>query len=198
MLGLLLVLFFLPFAALADERTEVKKTMTNKIEVVLQLLRDPNLDKATRNQKILNTVNPIFDFKLMAHLSLGQKYWKQFSAAQKKEFSTLFVKRLQESYLEKLDLYTDEDVTIDAVKQSKANRIEIVSHLVTKDDKKEMIYKFHRDKKKGWMVYDVEILGVSIVQTYRSQFAGVLKTGSVEALLKKLQNSGQFNVPDGQ
>ena len=95
--------------------------------------------------------------------------------------------------MEKLDLYTDEKVSIDAVDQPEENRINVVTNLVSKDDKKEMIYKFYKNGPK-WMVYDVEILGVSIVATYRSQFAGILKTGTVEDLLQKLRTSA-FEVP---
>jgi phospholipid transport system substrate-binding protein len=58
----------------------------------------------------------------------------------------------------------------------------------------EMIYKF-RDTKTNWLVYDIEILGVSIVQTYRSQFAGFLKTNNLNDLLTKLRTSGSLEEP---
>ena len=61
----------------------------------------------------------------------------------------------------------------------------------------EMIYKFYKKKNQQWNVYDVEIMGVSIVQTYRSQFAGILKNQSIEDLLKKLRETGGFTVPTG-
>ncbi|GIT08339.1 MAG: hypothetical protein CM1200mP30_19690 [Pseudomonadota bacterium] len=48
-----------------------------------------------------------------------------------------------------------------------------------------MIYKLYKTKKKGWMVYDVDVLGVSIVQTYRSQFSGVLKKETMEQLMER-------------
>jgi phospholipid transport system substrate-binding protein len=59
-----------------------------------------------------------------------------------------------------------------------------------------MIYKFYRGKE-GWKVYDVEILGVSVVQTYRSQFDGFLKNGSFAELMEKLKTSGEFALPTG-
>jgi phospholipid transport system substrate-binding protein len=51
-----------------------------------------------------------------------------------------------------------------------------------------MIYKFRKHKKRGWLVYDVNILGVSFIQTYRSQFAGVLKTKTMDELIEDLKN----------
>ena len=182
--------------ALADETDSVKKTAREKINQVVDTIRDKSLDKKTRNEKIIETISPMFDFSQMAKLSMGKKNWQRMNKKQQQEFNKLFVKRLQESYLEKLDLYTDEEVTVDEAKQVK-KRIHVTSHLVSKDDKMEMIYKFYKKKNQDWMVYDVKVMGVSIVQTYRSQFAGILKNQSIEDLLKKLRETGGFTIPTG-
>jgi phospholipid transport system substrate-binding protein len=65
---------------------------------------------------------------------------------------------------------------------------------VTKDDKLEMVYKFYKSRK-NWKIYDVVILGVSVVQTYRSQFRGILKNTSFADLMKKLRTKGGFTIP---
>jgi len=182
--------------ALADETDLVKKTAREKINQVANTIRDKSLDKKTRNEKIIKIITPMFDFSQMAKLSMGKKNWQRMNKKQKQEFNKLFVKRLQESYLEKLDLYTDEEVTVDEAKQVK-KRIHVTSHLVSKDDSMEMIYKFYKKKNQDWMVYDVKVMGVSIVQTYRSHFAGILKNQSIEDLLKKLRETGGFTIPTG-
>jgi len=182
--------------ALADETNLVKKTARERINKVVDTIRDKSLDKKTRNEKIIEIISPMFDFSQMAKLSMGKKNWQRMNKKQQQEFNKLFVKRLQESYLEKLDLYTDEEVTVDEAKQVK-KRIHVTSHLMSKDDKMEMIYKFYKKKNQDWMVYDVKVMGVSIVQTYRSQFAGILKNQSIEDLLKKLRETGGFTIPTG-
>ena len=182
--------------ALADETNLVKKTARERINKVVDTIRDKSLDKKTRNEKIIEIISPMFDFSQMAKLSMGKKNWQRMNKKQQQEFNKLFVKRLQESYLEKLDLYTDEEVTVDEAKQVK-KRIHVTSHLMSKDDKMEMIYKFYKKKNQDWMVYDVKVMGVSIVQTYRSQFAGILKNQSIEDLLKKLRETGGFTIPSG-
>ena len=183
-------------SAFADEPDSVKKLTEVKINEVIDTIRSKNLDKKTRNEKIIEIISPMFDFSQMAKLSMGKNNWTRMNKQQRQEFNALFVKRLQESYLEKLDLYTDEEVAVDeAIRVEK--RIHVASHLVSKDDKMEMIYKFYKKKNEGWKVYDVEIMGVSIVQTYRSQFAGILKNQSIEDLLKKLRETGGFSVPTG-
>lgn len=201
----LISLFFFLFSAfflvsspvVANEATEVRAKTKKSIDQVIDTLRNKGISKDQRKKKILDIVNPIFDFSKMAKISLGKKHWKSFSKAQRKEFVGLFVTRLQESYLEKLDMYTDEEVLVDDARTSKGNRIEVKTRLVSKDDSKDMEYKFYKARSGKWLVYDVVIMGVSVVQTYRSQFTGVLKKESVDGLLKRLRKSGQFNVPAG-
>ena len=173
----------------ADEVSEIREMTKEKVDIVINTLKDVNLSKDEKKELILETVDGLFDFDRMAKLSLGKKYWKSLSKDGRKEFSRLFVERLKQSYLDKLDLYTDEEVVVDEAKQKKKNRVEVLTYLVSKDDKMEMKYKLYKDKKKGWLVYDVEVLGVSIVQTYRSQFSGYLKKKSMDELMKKLRSS---------
>jgi len=188
-LGLFLLFGFVPFGQ-ADEAAEITKMAKEKVNNIITYLRDTSLEKETRNKQIIAEVNTMFDFQLMAQLSLG-KQWKKTKKRQRKEFVKVFVKRIQQSYLEKLDLYTDEEVIIGDAKQTKKKRAVLTTYLVSKDDKKEMIYKFHKHTKRGWLVYDVDILGVSFIQTYRSQFSGVLKNKSMDELIEDLKNPEQ-------
>ncbi len=189
---LLIFLFFFSFAStslFADEISEIRTMTKEKVDLVINTLRDESLSKEEKKERILTTIDGLFDFSLMARLSLGKKHWKSLSKAGRKEFSELFVERLKQSYLDKLDLYTDEEVVVGDAKLTKKNRVEVLTYLVSKDDKKEMTYKLYKTKKKGWMVYDVDVLGVSIVQTYRSQFSGILKKESLEQLMERLRSA---------
>ena len=190
----LLMLFFTSSALVADEVSEIRAMTKEKVDIVINILKDKSLSKNEKKEGILETIDGLFDFSLMARLSLGKKHWKSLSKAKRNEFSELFVERLKLSYLEKLDLYTDEEVVVDEARMTKKNRVEVLTYLVTKDDKKEMIYKLYKTKKKGWMVYDVDVLGVSIVQTYRSQFSGVLKKETMEQLMKRMRSAGELGA----
>jgi phospholipid transport system substrate-binding protein len=170
--------------------------LRERMDAVISLLQKTDMDKQKRNAEILEFVIPIFDFEKMGKLSLGRRYWPTLNKEQQKIYTSLFVKRIQESYLEKLDLYSDEKAVYDEPFMAK-KKIRIMTHLVSQDNDVDMLYKFYKSKK-GWKIYDVEIQGVSVVQTYRSQFDGILKKGTVETLLAKLQTSGNFALPDGK
>ena len=188
----LFAVFFAAATLSADEVSEIQAMTKEKVDLVIQTLKDTSLSKKEKKEGILKTIDGLFDFNLMARLSLGKEKWKPLSKSKRKEFSKLFVERLKQSYLDKLDLYTDEEVVVGEAKQTKKNRVEVLTFLVSKDDKKEMTYKLYKSKKKGWLVYDVDVLGVSIVATYRSQFSGILKKGSMEQLLERMRSTGEL------
>ena len=188
----LFAVFFAAATLSADEVNEIRAMTKEKVDLVIQTLKDTSLSKKEKKEGILKTIDGLFDFNLMARLSLGKENWKPLSKSKRKEFSKLFVERLKQSYLDKLDLYTDEEVVVGEAKQTKKNRVEVLTFLVSKDDKKEMTYKLYKSKKKGWLVYDVVVLGVSIVATYRSQFSGILKKESMEQLLERMRSTGEL------
>jgi phospholipid transport system substrate-binding protein len=51
------------------------------------------------------------------------------------------------------------------------------------------MYKFYEAADRGWMAYDVEINGVSLIRSYQSQFSEILKNGTPADLLANLRQS---------
>ncbi len=189
-------LLLLATPALADDIREVETFVRNNVDIVISSLQNRSLDKQERNARIMKVVNSTFDFDLMARLSLGQKHWPSLSVSEKKEFTRLFTEHLQESYLEKLDLYTNEEVVYEPGRKVK-RRIHVPTFLVSEDTKLSMLYKLYKSEA-GWKVYDLEIQGVSVIQTYRSQFDSVLTSGTTTGLLEKLRSPGEFQIDTSQ
>lgn len=194
LLNCLLFMVLVTPAALAGDAEEVRDLLKAKIDAVVVLLKDKATDKPARNRKILDIVNPVFDYPTMAKLSLGKKYWPALNPQQQGTFSELFIKRLQESYLDKLDIYTDEDVVFEEP-QAEGSKAQVPTTLISKGSRIGMLYKLYRTAA-GWQIYDVEIGGVSVIQTYRSQFDGVLAQGTIDDLLAKLRTDGSFTIPE--
>jgi len=176
----------------ADEASEIKEMTSVKVDQIISMLRSENLSKEEKKLEIFKKLDALIDFNLMAKLCLGKKHWKRLSKEGRVEFAQLLVERLKQSYLDKLDLYTDEEVEVVEARKTGKNRVEILTNIVGIDTKLEMVFKFYKSKNKGWMVYDAVILGVSIVQTYRSQFSGILKKESLEKLIERLRSSTEL------
>ncbi|MDR1614976.1 MAG: ABC transporter substrate-binding protein [Campylobacteraceae bacterium] len=172
----------------ALEESEIDAVMSRDIVKATAILQDKNINDNEKSEKIFTVFDSFFDFNQMATICLGKAQWTTLNDTQKEEFITKFVKRLKESYIEKLKLYTDEKITINKSEKKSAARIQVPMVLSAKDGQTyEILYKFYDTKdSRGWLIYDVDIVGVSIVQTYRSQFDGILKNGTFEDLIKKI------------
>ena len=181
LLGLLLI----SQSAMAENRPSAEEVLKENLAAVFEVLNNQDLNQEGKKNKILEIVDPMFDFSLMAKLSLGRKYWPGLTQEQKDEFTRLFVKRLRASYLDRLTLYTDETVLYEPSIEVK-QKIRIPTYLVSKDKKFSILYKFHNSET-SWKIYDLEIQGVSIIQSYRSQFHEILSSGTFEDLLNKLE-----------
>lgn len=179
-------LLFFSRPALADNAAEVDAFLKGKLDQVMILLKDKTLKKEDRNAKIIEVINGAFDFSTMAMLTLGKKYWPEMTPEERERFTALFVERLKASYLEKLDLYEDEKIVYSPPVEVK-DKIHMLTELVSEDNKITMLYKLYKSKNDGWRVYDLELEGVSLVTTYRSQFSEVLQNGSIHDLFAKLQ-----------
>ncbi len=188
--SILFILVFSPPAA-AGKTSEVETLLKEKIEKVLVILNDKEQAKAEQHDSILEVVTPVFDFQLMAKLSLGKKYWPGLSLEKRGEYSDVFIKKMKKSYLNKLDLYDGEDMIYDPP-IAKGKKVHMRTYLDLKENKMEMLYKFYKSRK-GWLIYDLEIEGVSTVQTYRSQFDGVLRDGTIDDLIAKLKRGEKIS-----
>ena len=189
-LPLILLLSLLGFSStlFADDKSDIKSMMKHSIHGITTLIQDDTLSQTSKHQQIEAIITPIFDFSLMGRLSLGKRQWKKITPSERKYFIELFTQRIRQSYMSKLDLYTDEVVVIDEPVVVK-KRIHLPTHLMRKNEQRDVLYKFYKSKKRGWLIYDVDILGVSIVQTYRTQFASILKDKDFDTLIEKLKIS---------
>lgn len=178
------LLLLAPLFAL--EEANIEGEMTTTIDNITTILANKSLSSQEKKAQIVPKVDELFDYKTMSKISLG-KSWKTLSESEKEQFTTKFSDKLKNSYFEKLELYTDQKVSVTKLEKVKANRIKLYAQIIGADDTYELIYKFYKVKNsEDWLIYDVEITGVSIIQTYRKQFSEFLKTKSFSELLESL------------
>jgi phospholipid transport system substrate-binding protein len=160
---------------------------------VVNVLKDKELDTDTRASAIDKLISPVFDFQLMGKLAVGKTHWPKFSEAQREKFLSLFVKLLKTSYRDKIMTYENQEAQFQPAVLNK-DTVGITMTLISKDSKTTLLYKL-RKADKSWKIYDVEIEGVSILLTYRSQFDDILSRGTVDELLVQLEKPAENNQP---
>jgi phospholipid transport system substrate-binding protein len=167
-------------------------------QAIVDTLRDDQLDPNAKKARIERIATPRFDFPLMARLAAGRRIWMQMTPAQRARYVKLFTRHLKSSYRGKIELYEGERVRFpdpdqppdqaDAPRRRRANLRKVTIHLVSPQRDLAVVHKFRHDRRR-WMIYDVEIEGVSIVLSYRSQFEDLLAGGGIENLLTRLQET---------
>ena len=160
--------------------------MKGTVDDVIRILSNPTLKDPSQRHRILQQVKQVvdrrFDYEEMAKRTLPN--WNQLSAPQRQEFVKLFSELLATSYAEKMAKYSGEKVTFlgDRVEGDQA---EVNTVLIRTNDRVPINYRLIN--KGNWVVYDVVIDGVSLVNNYRSQFARVISESSYQELVKRLQ-----------
>jgi len=152
---------------------------------VVAVLQNGSLDKTAKTKTLDEIISPFFDFELMSKLSLGKANWTKLSESEQRKFVELFTKLLKNTYLELLTLYKDEKLLLRPAHPQK-NGVTIQMDVVSGDKKLAIVYKL-RQLQNRWLAYDVEVEGVSILMTYKSQFDDILKSGTVKDLFASLE-----------
>ena len=170
----------------AIEEQNINKVMEDKVNKVLLILKDKTLSQQQKEKKCIAVIDDAFDYDIMSRISLG-KNWSSLTKNEKTQFSKAFEQKIKHSYLDKLRLYNNEKVIIKNLKKLKSNRITLETLVIGLDDTYKVIYLFYKKKQNNqWYIYDVELVGVSIIQTYRKQFSEFLKTKTVKQLIESL------------
>ena len=187
---ILLVLVFSFSFANALTQSEIQPTMTKKIDTVLSILEKKDLTIPQKGDEIIKVIDEVFDYELMAKIALGKETWNSISEDKQKKFAKVFENKLKKSYIEKLELYNNQKVKILGLKPHNNTRLQLETELVGKDSTYKISYNFYNRSKDAeeWLIYDVDLVGVSIIQTYRQQFSGLLKEKSFDEMFAQFKN----------
>jgi phospholipid transport system substrate-binding protein len=166
--------------------TEKIKETTDKI---ISIVSDPALKseekKTERKRLIRQAIDERFNWEEMARRTLA-RHWRKRTAEEKREFVDLYGKLLERTYLEKVEGYSGEKVIYEGDQiDGKYGVVQI--KILTRQQTE--IPTEYRVKRKGedWLVYDISIEGVSLVNNYRSQFNSIIMRSSYEDLIEKLK-----------
>jgi phospholipid transport system substrate-binding protein len=157
------------------------------VDEVIRVLSDPNLKGKTeqRQAAVRKISERIFDYPDTARRTLGP-HWSARSPEEQREFVQLFADLLDRAYFSKIDRYQGEKVRYagESMKDGEA----VVKTLIQTHGGNDVPvdYRMHQASDR-WLVYDVIIEGVSLVNNYRTQFNKVIQTESYPALVQKLR-----------
>jgi phospholipid transport system substrate-binding protein len=184
-LALALLLLLAAPGALAAPADDARATMEKTVADVLAILGDGSLPLQTKKDRIQAIAWERFDFVTMSKLVL-KRDWKRFDAAQQQEFVAEFKEHLSARYGENLGRYENEKVEVTS-HHTETNGDVTVKTVIRggKYDGTPVNYRLRNAS--SWRVIDVVIENVSLVSSFRQQFADVLERGGPTGVLAKLK-----------
>jgi len=191
------IVFTLPVWA-AKSPTETIKPV---LEDLTHFLDDPGLQgdahRDERLRKIVSTIKVGFDFQEMCKRVLGRT-WSELSQNDKEHFTEIMTKLLENTYVGKLEDYQYKSIEY-LDEKIKGDRAQVSTEVLKKDVKLPVYYILNMTSK-GWMVYDINIEGVSLVRNYMEQFKSILRTQKYQGLVKVIEEKNRTfkNTPEAQ
>lgn len=131
-------------------------------------------------------VVPYADLPEMSKRVLPPKVWNNATAAQRSQFQKEFTRLVIRTYASALTSYRDQEVRFFPVRSGSGNSVEVKSEITSSSS--QPISVTYRLLKKGgaWKLYDMSVEGVSLISSFRSQFADILANGNMNDLLNRL------------
>jgi len=170
--------------------------LRGQIDLVIKTVEDPGLKgKATERRTVVRKIaNETFDFQEMARRALA-RHWQPRTPAEREEFVKLFADLLERAYVSKIENYGGEKIayngdTIDG------DAALVKTKIITKQGTDVPVDYRMLKRSDRWLVYDVVIEGVSLINNYRNQFNKIIQTSSYQSLVDRMKNKQNELIED--
>ena len=182
------ILIALSIQSQAIKEKNIQQEIESSIKDIQNISLNKTIDKSIKFEQISKIIDKFFDYKLISRLTLGKRYIK-LSKKEKIDFQNAFTNNLKKTYINTLLSYKKGKILIDKTEKIKSTRIILYTKFIQDTSKYEVNYKLYKKKKRDkWKIYDVDIMGVSFVKTYKNQFSQFLKSKNIKDLIIKLNN----------
>jgi phospholipid transport system substrate-binding protein len=179
-------LLSIPFAVQAGEPMAQLSASINEFVTIMSNTSVAELQATGLPEKARQLVFSRFDFSEMTKRSLGA-HWKSMDQREQREFIAAFTQRLLVFYGKSVRSTGNEKIQFTReVRDGQQASVE-TQVISGNGDQTPIDYRL-RDVDGQWMVYDVVIDNVSLVNNYRSQFERVIAKTSVQDLLRRMKN----------
>lgn len=149
-----------------------------------ELVSDPSKLDAMVEQKVMPNVN----FRRMTQLVVGRP-WREATSAQKDQLVEQFKTLLTKTYSGALSQVGDQTLQVDKVRARPEDTEVVVTSRIIQKAGSPIDLAYRLEKKDGkWKVFDLSVLGLWIVDSYKAQFAPVLSSSGVDGLIQSLKD----------
>ncbi|MGA0609942.1 MlaC/ttg2D family ABC transporter substrate-binding protein [Caldimonas sp. KR1-144] len=179
-----------PLAAHAQAQANGPDALVLRVstEVIDTIKADPSIQGGD-----VKKIMALVDAKILPHVNFGRmtasavgRYWRQATPEQQKRLQEEFKTLLVRTYSGALAQVRDQSVQLKPMR-GKADDSEVVvrTEVRGRGDPIQLDYRLEKTPD-SWKIYDVNVLGVWLVENYRNSFAQEISAGGIDGLIAKL------------
>jgi phospholipid transport system substrate-binding protein len=165
-------------------------TIRKTVDAAFVVLRDKTLvgkeQRARRIASLRTIADQTFDWSEMARSSLGVQ-WRSLNDQQRRRFVEVFKDILAAEYMDDIDRFQGtETVTVDKSTRQGDDVLVHTTLLTASRERVPIDYRLMLEQDR-WMVVDLSIEEVSLVNHFRKTFSGALANMTIDELIAKLR-----------
>ncbi len=189
---------FFAFAgsANAQAQQEAPDALVKRIsQEVLDIAKTDREIQSGNQKRVLELVEakilPYVDFQRMTALAAG-RFWREATPEQQKQLTNEFRSLLVYTYSGAISQVKDQRVEFKPVRAEPSDtEVEVRSQVVqARGEPIQLNYRLAKAPS-GWKIYDVNVLGAWLVETYKGNFAGEISKGGIDGLIKALSEKNR-------
>lgn len=179
-------------AAFANDPEPVTMLKQTTIEMLASLKSHQGSLKSNPSYlmaQISRIVVPKFDVTSMAQSVVGRRHWVESSAALQQAFISEFTNLVVNVYSAPLQDYNGDKVEFLPMREGidGQSRVVVQTIIIRPTGQRVAVNYSLKRVGSGWKIYDFSIEGISMVASYRSQFAEVLEAKGMSGLLAQIR-----------
>jgi phospholipid transport system substrate-binding protein len=184
---------FLAISGQAAAQQEAPDELVKRIsQEVLNIAKEDKDIQAGNHQRVLGLVEekilPHVDFARMTALAAG-RYWREATPQQQKDLIREFRSLLVYTYSGAISQVKDQRLEFKPLRaRPDDTEVEVRSQVVqSRGEPIQLNYRLAKTDS-DWKIYDVNVFGAWLVETYKGNFAAEISKGGIDGLIKALSD----------
>ncbi len=171
-------------------------------EILTELRADPAIKRGDIDRIVAlvdKSVMPNVNFRRMTAAAVGPA-WRRATPEQQKRLEEGFKTLLIRTYSGALAQVGDQTIVVKPLRAAPGDTDVLVRTEVRgRGDPVQLDYRLEKTPGEGagWKIYNLNVLGVWLVETYRSQFAQEINTRGIDGLIETLDARNKSNAANG-
>ena len=198
--SIILVILFAANTFAASYKSPVKMLRTVSTKAIDKLKADKKGLKSSKQVPlkkihviINNVLLPHVDLNRMSREVLGRNVWDKATKAEKKRFKVQFTDLVINTYASALTTFDKNRIKFFPIRGGyKGKKIVQVNSEVDASGAPPLPVVYHLERHGShWLVYDLSVDGISLIQSYKAQFAAVIQQKKLNGLITTLETHNQ-------